>query len=189
MTEINLSELQKTLDSQGIEIVDNQKDSFVGRKALADKTKDFKKLPDENKLGAFKGLLKAYQTEIDNLTKRSKTSESAFLNVYKVLAEAVDPYPLLEAAVDQTVKASEVRDLETEIRKLRDENAELRKRSNDQSNVEAARRKAEAKTEQLEQKMEEIIQERITQKENEFNATHDEKLRNYEDRIFEDNYY
>ncbi|KAJ4476999.1 CASP C terminal-domain-containing protein [Lentinula edodes] len=180
--EINLSELQKTLDSQGIEIVDNQKDSFVGRKALADKTKDFKKLPDENKLGAFKGLLKAYQTEIDNLTKRSKTSESAFLNVYKVLAEAVDPYPLLEAAVDQTVKASEVRDLETEICKLRDENAELRKRSNDQSNVEAARRKAEAKTEQLEQKMEEIIQERITQKENEFNATHDEKLRNYEDR-------
>ncbi|KAF8829096.1 hypothetical protein HHX47_DHR3000686 [Lentinula edodes] len=155
MTEINLSELQKTLDSQGIEIVDNQKDSFVGRKALADKTKNFKKLPDENKLGAFKGLLKA---------------------------EAVDPYPLLEAAVDQTVKASEVRDLETEIRKLRDENAELRKRSNDQSNVEAARRKAEAKTEQLEQKMEEIIQERITQKENEFNATHDEKLRNYEDR-------
>ena len=41
----------------------------------------------------------AYQTEIDNLTKRSKVSENAFLNVYKVLAEAPDPYPLLEAAV------------------------------------------------------------------------------------------
>lgn len=41
----------------------------------------------------------AYQTEIDNLTKRSKSSENAFLNVYKVLAEAPDPYPLLEAAV------------------------------------------------------------------------------------------
>jgi homeobox protein cut-like len=41
----------------------------------------------------------AYQTEIDNLTKRSKASENAFLNVYKVLAEAPDPYPLLEAAV------------------------------------------------------------------------------------------
>ena len=66
---------------------------------------------------AFKGLLKggrllcsistmgltlqyvAYQTEIDNLTKRSKSAENAFLNVYKVLAEAPDPYPLLEAAV------------------------------------------------------------------------------------------
>jgi hypothetical protein len=41
----------------------------------------------------------AYQTEIDNLTKRSKTSENAFLNVYKALAEAPDPYPLLEGAV------------------------------------------------------------------------------------------
>jgi hypothetical protein len=41
----------------------------------------------------------AYQTEIDNLTKRSKAAESAFLNVYKLLADAPDPYPLLEAAV------------------------------------------------------------------------------------------
>ena len=41
----------------------------------------------------------AYQTEIDNLTKRSKSAENAFLNAYKVLAEAPDPYPLLEAAV------------------------------------------------------------------------------------------
>ena len=67
-------------------------------------------------MNAFKGLLKgmsfpetliglslttssAYQTEIDNLTKRSKSSDNAFLHVYKVLAEAPDPYPLLEAAV------------------------------------------------------------------------------------------
>lgn len=39
MLEINLSELQKTLDSQGLEVVENQKESVVGRKALADKTK------------------------------------------------------------------------------------------------------------------------------------------------------
>jgi hypothetical protein len=38
-SEINLSELQKTLDAQGLEIVENQKESMVGRKALADRTK------------------------------------------------------------------------------------------------------------------------------------------------------
>ena len=134
--DINLSELQKTLDAQGIELVENQKESVVGRKALADRTKgmsctytvsirinsdntEFKKISDEEKLTAFRGLLRgrlsmarapgtrtyrvyplsAYQTEIDNLTKRSKTAENAFLNVYKVMAEAPDPYPLLEAAV------------------------------------------------------------------------------------------
>ena len=37
--DINLSELQKTLDAQGIEVVENQKESVVGRKALADRTK------------------------------------------------------------------------------------------------------------------------------------------------------
>ena len=41
----------------------------------------------------------AYQTEIDNLTKRAKAAENAFLSTYKVLAEAPDPYPLLEAAL------------------------------------------------------------------------------------------
>ena len=77
LIEINLSELQKTLDSQGIELVENQKESVVGRKALADRTKgvyyylttalsrlnrklciEFKKISDEEKLNAWKGLLK-----------------------------------------------------------------------------------------------------------------------------------
>jgi hypothetical protein len=32
-------------------------------------------------------LFAAYQTEIDNLTRRTKTSETVFLNVYKILAK------------------------------------------------------------------------------------------------------
>lgn len=60
---------------------------------------EFKKIPDEAKVEAIKSLLKAYQGEIDQLTRRSKVSESAFLNTYKLLAEAPDPYPLLDAAV------------------------------------------------------------------------------------------
>ena len=63
------------------------------------RTAEFKKIPEESKLEGIKPLLKAYQTEIDQLTRRSKVSESAFLNAYKLLAEAPDPYPLLDAAV------------------------------------------------------------------------------------------
>lgn len=180
--EINLSELQRTLDAQGFEVVENQKESVVGRKALADRTKEFKRIPDEEKLNAFKGLLKAYQTEIDSLTKRSKTAENAFLNVYKVFAEAPDPYPLLEAAVDQTVKVAEAQELELELQRVREENAELRRRLNETSTLESAKKKAETRVEQLEQRMEDMIQEKVTQKENELNATYDEKMRNYEER-------
>ncbi|KAI0093028.1 hypothetical protein BDY19DRAFT_921637 [Irpex rosettiformis] len=180
--DINLTELQKTLDAQGVELVENQKESVVGRKALADRTKEFKKIPDDEKLNAWKTLLKAYQAEIDNLTKRSKTAENAFLNVYKVLAEAPDPYPLLEAAVDQTVKVAEARELESEMHRLKDENVELKKRLNESSSIETAKRKAENRVEQLEQRMEDLIQEKVTQKENELNATYDERIRNYEER-------
>ncbi|PPR05860.1 hypothetical protein CVT26_010140 [Gymnopilus dilepis] len=163
MSEVNLTELQKILDKQGVELVDNQKESVVGRKALAEKTK-------------------AYQTEIDNLTKRSKASDNAFLHVYKILAEVPDPYPLLEAAVDQAVKVTEAMEHEAELQRLREENADLKKRINDFSNVETAKKKAEARIEQLEQKMDSLIQEKVSQKANELTATYDEKIRNYEDR-------
>lgn len=73
--DINLAELQKTLDAQGVEVVQNQKESVLGRKSLADRTKgvlphsvahalvsncdpEFKKIPDEGKVTAIKGLLK-----------------------------------------------------------------------------------------------------------------------------------
>jgi hypothetical protein len=69
----------------------------------ADKA-EFKKQPDDNeKFNSIKVLLKAYQGEIDSLTRRSKMSETSFLNLYKLLSDAPDPYPLLDAAVDQTV--------------------------------------------------------------------------------------
>lgn len=39
LADINLHELQKTLDKQGIEIVENQKENMVGRKKLAEQTR------------------------------------------------------------------------------------------------------------------------------------------------------
>ena len=46
------------LDITASEIVSHQRDSLMQRKDLAQKTKDFRKLDDEAKLGEFKGLLK-----------------------------------------------------------------------------------------------------------------------------------
>ncbi|KIO32240.1 hypothetical protein M407DRAFT_18809 [Tulasnella calospora MUT 4182] len=178
--DINLAELQKTLDQQGLELVENQKESVIGRKALADKTKG--KIPEEEKGNAFKTLLKAYQTEIDNLTRRCKASETAFLHVYKLLAEAPDPYPLLDAAVDQTVKVAEAQVLESELNRLREENVELRGKLGELSSLENAKKKAETRAEVLEEKMEVMIEERVKAKENELNATYDERILNFEER-------
>lgn len=120
----------------------------------ADPCVEFKKSPDDaEKFGAIKVLLKAYQGEIDNLTRRSKMSETSFLNLYKLLSDAPDPYPLLDAAVDQTVKVAEARMLESELARLREENGELKRQVGDMSSVEEKRKKAEAKVESMEEKV------------------------------------
>ncbi|SGY13423.1 BQ5605_C010g05858 [Microbotryum silenes-dioicae] len=206
--DINLSQLQKSLDIQGLEIVDNQKDNMMGRKKLAESTRDFKKLPDQEKAPVFKTLLKAYQGEIDALTKRSKTAENAFLGVYKLLAEAPDPFPLLDAAVDQTARASEARILEGELARQKEENAALRQQLSEAASAEKERKRLAEKVEQLETRvsrailrlrglnsfsidmrgsggvgqMEDMVVEHVGAKEAELHATYDERLRNYAER-------
>ncbi|KDE07672.1 homeobox protein cut like-protein [Microbotryum lychnidis-dioicae p1A1 Lamole] len=180
--DINLSQLQKSLDIQGLEIVDNQKDNMMGRKKLAESTRDFKKLPDQEKAPVFKTLLKAYQGEIDALTKRSKTAENAFLGVYKLLAEAPDPFPLMDAAVDQTARASEARILEGELARQKEENAALRQQLSEAASAEKERKRLAEKVEKLETRMEDMVVEHVGAKEAELHATYDERLRNYAER-------
>ncbi|CAO3638102.1 unnamed protein product [Mucor fragilis] len=118
---IQLSNLQKELDQQGLAIVEKQKDGLVSRKKLAEQTREFKKIPDEEKLQKFKPLLKGYQAEIDNITKRTKYAENAFLTVYKLLADAPDPAPLFELAVDQSAKMVDSTSLQNENSYLKEQ--------------------------------------------------------------------
>ncbi|KAJ2744504.1 hypothetical protein GGI20_002905 [Coemansia sp. BCRC 34301] len=52
-------------------------------------------MSDADKPNEFKPLLRAYQNEIDALTKRMKYAESSFLQLFKALSEAPDPTPFL----------------------------------------------------------------------------------------------
>lgn len=63
---------------------------------------DFKKASPEEKLNLFNSLLKGYQEEVDNLTKRAKFGENAFLNIYQKLYEAPDPYLALASIAVST---------------------------------------------------------------------------------------
>ncbi|KAG0651871.1 casp [Hyphodiscus hymeniophilus] len=118
---IDLTSMISTLDNTASEIVTYQRDSTVQRKDLAQKTKDFRKLDDPAKLVEIKALLKAYQTFIDLLTNHSKSTNSAFLQVYSSLSEAPDPYPLLEASVDSLLLSEDT------LPKVTQENEHLQK--------------------------------------------------------------
>jgi homeobox protein cut-like len=91
----------------------NNAQSQTARKALAESTRAFKKCiktteaitTDDQKAqfqrlsASCKGIVKSYQEEIDKLTKRCKASDNLVLDLYKGIAEAPDPAPLLNNSV------------------------------------------------------------------------------------------
>ncbi|KAJ6977185.1 protein CASP [Populus alba x Populus x berolinensis] len=121
--EFELEKEKSVLDEQGLRIAENQENSQKNRRKLAESTRDFKKASSDEKLGLFNSLLKGFQEEVDNLTKRAKFGENAFLNIYQKLYEAPDPYPALASISEQDLKLSE---LESESRKMKVELEEFR---------------------------------------------------------------
>ncbi len=108
----DLSKRRETLDNQALEIANRQESSSASRKKLAAQTREFKKSMADGKSNnkTTGSLLKAYQSEIDALTQRSKASESAFLAVYRALYDAPDPVTELRAAFAERAAAAEMRE-------------------------------------------------------------------------------
>ncbi|XVE64072.1 hypothetical protein DITRI_Ditri07aG0071800 [Diplodiscus trichospermus] len=154
--EFDLEKEKSVLDEQGLRIAENQENSQKNRRKLAESTRDFKKASTEEKLSLFNSLLKGYQEEVDNLTKRAKFGENAFLNIYQKLYEAPDPYPALASIAEQDLKISE---LESENRKMKIELEEFRTEAMHLKNQQATIRRLEERNRQLEQQMEEKVKE------------------------------
>ncbi|CAM9144023.1 unnamed protein product, partial [Phaeothamnion confervicola] len=106
------------LDKQGLEMQDAKDASAAARKRLAEFTKDFRRAPDGDKLTSIKDLLRAYQEEIDTLTKRARFSDNAFFSLYKALYTAPDPVNALERVSNERQRAAAA---EVELRRLRSE--------------------------------------------------------------------
>ncbi|KAF2298763.1 hypothetical protein GH714_026805 [Hevea brasiliensis] len=160
-SEFDLEKEKSLLDEQGLKIAENQENSLKNRRKLAESTRDFKKASPEEKLGLFNSLLKGYQEEVDNLTKRAKFGENAFLNIYQKLYEAPDPYPALASIAEQDLKLSE---LESENRKMKIELEEFRTEAAHLKNQQATIRRLEERNRQLEQQMEEKVKEIVEMK-------------------------
>ena len=109
---VGLDGLRSTLDAQALEIAEKRESSAASHKELVVATKAFFKAGDAERLAGEKKILKAYQAEVDALTKRAKYSERAFTALYAKVHEAPDPVPHPEAAAE----------MEPELARLREEN-------------------------------------------------------------------
>jgi homeobox protein cut-like len=113
----------------------------------------------------------AYQGMIDALTNRSKFAESAFLSTAKQLAEAPDPYPILEATIAELASTEE-------LTRLAEENARLRAQVERAGDANALR----IQLRQQETRSEDLIAQRVREREAEMAAQMDEKERNWTDK-------
>lgn len=105
--DVDLPGLQRHLEDVVGPLTDLQTSSLQSRKQLADKTREFKKLPDDAKIQGYKPLLKAYQSEIDELTKRAREAEGGVRQVDERLRGVVDPYSILNRVIVSSEEKSD----------------------------------------------------------------------------------
>lgn len=110
--------------------------SINGRKRLNELTKAFRARSKEEQVLNIAELLKAYQEEIDQLSRRCKLSESAYFAIYKVLYDAPDPHPALDNflnnAATGSTQALEIERLKAELAHYDEEFQQLKNQvSND----------------------------------------------------------
>lgn len=153
--------------------------SISGRKRLNEITKAFRAKPKEEQLATVTEVLKAYQEEIDQLSRRSKFTESTFFGLYKALYEAPDPADCIQGLMEVVTSGSthqlEIERLKAElaqydeefqklknqditIRRLEDQLQEFRDQNEDKINEEVAKRMAqlEVQTEERVTEMREL---------------------------------
>eukprot|EP01026_Neomeris_dumetosa_P068501 TRINITY_DN670_c0_g2_i2.p1 TRINITY_DN670_c0_g2~~TRINITY_DN670_c0_g2_i2.p1 ORF type:complete len:683 (-),score=134.99 TRINITY_DN670_c0_g2_i2:879-2882(-) len=144
--EFNLESRRGQLDEVGLKIAQHQESSQQSRRQLAEATKELKRTQAGQISSQVSSLLKKYQEEIDRLSRRSRHSETAYLELYKSLYEAPDPAPALLQSLQS---ATSLTDLEATCRKQAQELAEFRAESKHIKNQDLTIRKLEEKVKQL----------------------------------------
>ena len=118
--EFDLTGTQKLLDELATEITTRQDESDTSRKLLIELIRNFKKSNSEETRLIVAPLLKSFQNEIDNLSKRSKSAEKSFFDIYKKFFDIADPVPTLEYCMENIKNLQKLQDLEIETAQLRE---------------------------------------------------------------------
>jgi len=156
--EFNLDDRRTGLDRQCLEMRELKGLSTGGRKRLNELTRSFRSKSKEDQLVQMTELLKAYQEEIDQLSKRSKFAESSFFSLYKAVYEAPDPYPILEQ-LTSTISGSLMYPLE--IERLKGEIAQYDIEFQQLKNQDITIRRLEEQLEEYKINVEEKVQKEI----------------------------
>uniref|UniRef100_A0A8C1SZZ9 Protein CASP n=1 Tax=Cyprinus carpio TaxID=7962 RepID=A0A8C1SZZ9_CYPCA len=176
-----LERLLRELDSTATLLASRQDDSEQSRKKLIDQSRDFKKNTPEDLRKLVAPLLKSFQAEIDALSKRSKESETAFLNVYKRLIDVPDPVPALELSQQLHLKVQRMHDIDTENQKLRETLEEYNKEFAEVKNQEVTIKTLKEKIREYEQSVRNQAENLALEKHQQIHKDYAEKERSFQE--------
>lgn len=129
--------------------------------------------------------MKRFQSETDALTKRAKAAESAFHTIYKTIANAPDPTPLLESALSSQKQTVAIRELEIENEKLQATIKEYRTDFADIKNQEVTIKRLQDKIDALESDIEATVSKRVAEKERQLKKDFAEQERELQEQQLE----
>ena len=127
-------------------------------------------LPEAERAQQTGALIKAYQAEIDKLTRRSKDAEDCFLALYEALAPAPDPLPAIELAADHARQAQRIAELEFENKRLQQQLSDFREEHASVQNQEVTVARLRERVKTLETSLDAMADERARLKESELRA-------------------
>lgn len=156
--EFDLDAKKHQLDQQCAEMKDQKAASISGRKKLNEMTKTFRSKSKDDQLEGLTDILKAYQEEIDQLSRRSKLSESAFSGVYKLLCEAPNPAVTIEALMKNVGASS---NHHFEIERLKSELAQYEEEFQQLKNQDITIRRLEDQLEEFKEQIEDKVLEEV----------------------------
>lgn len=175
--EFDLTGTQKLLDELATGITTRQDESDTSRKLLIELIRNFKKSNSEETRLIVAPLLKSFQNEIDNLSKRSKSAEKSFFDIYKKFFDIADPVPTLEYCMENIKNLQKLQDLEIETAQLRETLTDCSKEITEYKEKLKNLKDIESKYKTQEEKMFELIDQKVAKKEEDLQKMFDEKNR------------
>lgn len=124
-----IQKLKNDLNEQIEDILQRQTEHDSLSEKYAELNRDLKKHSNEDILKTVSPYLNAFQLELDNFSNRCKTTETNSIDLFKLLTNVPDPFPVIEL-----VHQFNETDVYEQIEKLQTENKDLKEALNAYSN-------------------------------------------------------
>lgn len=172
-SQFSLSSKKLSMDKSCVEMRESKTASINGRKRLNDVTKLFRSKPKEEQINMMTELLKCYQEEIDQLSRRSKHCETTFFSLYKSLYELPDPSLCMEGLMGIVMSGSTS---QLEIERLKAELGQYEQEFQQLKNQDITIRRLEDRLAELQQHNEDSILDEVSKRMTLVEAQADERI-------------